>query len=51
MLEGLAHGLGEWRWGGVVAIDLEAKWLAVGVSEGQQEGVGRRRSAVFDGQA
>jgi hypothetical protein len=51
VLEGLAHGLGEGRRSGVVALDLEAEWLALGVSEGQQEGVGRRCLAVFDGQA
>ena len=51
VLEDLAHGLGEGRWGMVVALDPEAERLAVGVGEGQQEGIGRRCGAVLDGQA
>lgn len=47
MLDGLAHSVGG-RWGGVVALDLEAEGLAVGEGDGEQQGVGAGSGAVPD---
>jgi len=51
VLEGLAHRFGQGGWASVVALDPEAKGLAVGEGEGQQQRVGCGSGAVLDGEA